>query len=287
MKTGLFSFILIIGIGFAPETWARWSSHQHCAQSLEDIKSELGKDPDDRFRGLVTHAVPLTTTTMIEAYPMGLFPWFITEMGTAAWFNPPKRGILWLDDIKFTSKELQFFRNAHKKYHWTLDGDFAKVIERCAKLRQGDTWISDDYLQEYPKLAEMGLAHSIEIWRNDNNKFAGGLYGVDINGTFTGESIVREPGEPHIDKYALYILSNLLRSVGRKWIDTQVQTPLIKQVGGKLVARDPQVLAQLVKQLDRDIVEHVDFETMRAEAQAEAKPFPKAPIEISEATSYH
>lgn len=279
--------MILFAIGFVPETWARWSTHEHCAQSLEDITSELKKKPDDRHKGLVTHRVPLTTTTMVEAYPMGLFPWFITEMGTAAWFNPAMRGVLWLDDIKFTSKELQFFRNAHKKYHWTLDKDFAQVIERCAKLRQGDTWISDEYLDEYPKLAEMGLAHSIEIWRNDNGKFAGGLYGVDMNGTFTGESIVREPDEPHIDKYALYILANLLRAAGRKWIDTQVRTPLIKQVGGKLVARDQQVLAQLIRQPGVELVEGVDFETLRAQAQTEAKPFPKANIEISEATSYH
>lgn len=268
MKTRSFSFILVVLILFSNQSFARWSAHEHCAHSLEDITSEFQKTPDDRHKGLVTHRVPLTTTTMMEAYPLGLFPWFITEMGTAAWFNPPERGVLWLDQIRFSSKEYQFFRNAFKKYHWTMDEAFSDVIRRCAELRKGDTWISDDYLNEYPRLAEKGMAHSIEIWRNDNGKLAGGLYGVDMNGTFTGESIYREPDEPHVDKYALYILAELLKSAGRKWIDTQVRTRLIETVGGVLVPRD-------------------EFLSLRAQAEAEALPFPKRTIEISQVPSYH
>lgn len=257
MKTWLFSNIVIFLFSFGSSAWARLTpEHETCAQSLEDIQSEFQHRPDDGRNGLITAQVPLTTTAMLTAYSKGIFPWFsIPKLQTAAWFSPPERGILHLDNVHFTSREQRFFRNADKKYHWTIDKAFEQVIKRCAELRAGDTWISKEYLSEYPKLARMGHAHSIEIWRNDNGKLAGGLYGVDVNGTFTGESIYHEPDERNVDKYALYILFELLKASERTWLDTQVRTPLIKQVGGELVSRDV-------------------FQKMRAKAEAENKPFP-------------
>ena len=49
------------------------------------------------------------------------------------------------------------------------------------------TWITHDMMDAYVRLAELGYAHSVEAWEED--ELAGGLYGVALGRVFYGESM--------------------------------------------------------------------------------------------------
>lgn len=53
---------------------------------------------------------------------------------------------------------------------------FGQVIEGCASDREEGTWITRGVVEAYHRLHELGHAHSIEVWRED--ELVGGMYGV-------------------------------------------------------------------------------------------------------------
>jgi leucyl/phenylalanyl-tRNA--protein transferase len=72
----------------------------------------------------------------------------------------------------------------------TLDTCFPEVIRHCAETPRKDaagTWITDEMIEAYCQLHELGFAHSAEAWQH--GELAGGLYGVSLGGCFFGESM--------------------------------------------------------------------------------------------------
>ena len=55
-------------------------------------------------------------------------------------------------------------------------------------LRRPDGWINNDFISAYSRLHELGWAHSVEVF-DRAGQLAGGLYGVRIDGLFSGESM--------------------------------------------------------------------------------------------------
>ena len=52
---------------------------------------------------------------------------------------------------------------------------------------QRGTWITEEMIEAYVKLHEMGYAKSVEVWQNE--ELVGGLYGIDLGHVFCGESM--------------------------------------------------------------------------------------------------
>ncbi|MCX7978028.1 MAG: hypothetical protein N2578_03405, partial [Bdellovibrionaceae bacterium] len=89
-------------------------------------------------------------------------------------------------------------------------------------------------------------AQSVEVWRGE--LLIGGLYGVYVNGVFSGESMFhREPGA---SKLALIKTVSILRQAGLEWMDIQMVTPLLAQFGGRLIPRE-QFLKRVLAHLRR------------------------------------
>ena len=82
-------------------------------------------------------------------------------------------------------------------------------------------------------LHRAGDAHSVEVW--DGEELAGGVYGVDSGGVFTGESMFYR--KPNGSKLALLHLIEHLRSRGATWLDCQVMTPHMEAFGARLITR--------------------------------------------------
>jgi leucyl/phenylalanyl-tRNA--protein transferase len=64
------------------------------------------------------------------------------------------------------------------------------VISNCQNIKQDGqdgTWITNDMIEAYCKLNELGIAKSIEVWQNE--ELVGGLYGIDLGHVFCGESM--------------------------------------------------------------------------------------------------
>lgn len=166
----------------------------------------------------------LDTTELIYAYAQGFFPMAVPEENNEIfWFKPDMRGIIPLADFHI-SKNLK--RLYHKDYFTLkINGDFEAVMRGCANRE--DTWISEDIIQTYCKLNEMGYAFSFETWLDD--KLVGGLYGVAIGRAFFGESMFHTVTDA--SKIALIFLVEFLNENNFKLLDTQYINDHLKQFG--------------------------------------------------------
>jgi leucyl/phenylalanyl-tRNA--protein transferase len=118
----------------------------------------------------------------------------------------------------------------------TLNKDFDQVISNCAHapFRKEGTWIVKDMKLAYMRLHELGYAHSIEVWQH--NELVGGLYGVAINGFFSGESMFYKKN--NASKVALISLAELLKTIGVSFIDCQILNPFLDDMGCIEIDRD-------------------------------------------------
>jgi len=96
------------------------------------------------------------------------------------------------------------------------------------------TWISEEIVRSYAELHRLGLAHSVESWRE--GRLVGGLYGVAIGGLFAGESMFHV--ESDASKVALVHLVERLRRGGFALLDSQyIVGPHMLQFGTVEITR--------------------------------------------------
>jgi len=95
---------------------------------------------------------------------------------------------------KFLKKQL---------YEVTFDTCFRHVIAMCAKLREGNTWITPEIIESYSKLHDLGFAHSVETWYE--GRLVGGLYGVSLGKCFFGESMFSTMDNASKQPLSLYV----------------------------------------------------------------------------------
>jgi len=179
--------------------------------------------------GLIAVGGDLHPETLIQAYSQGIFPWPIEGL-PLTWFCPWERGILFFRDLHI-SRSLQKALSKGE-FEITFDSDFHAVITHCANTpRKGEpgTWITPELVSAYTELHDLGLAHSVEVWKE--GKLVGGLYGVAVQGVFSAESKFHLV--PNASKIALVALVQKLRDAGLEWMDVQVLNPHIKTLGAK------------------------------------------------------
>ena len=97
------------------------------------------------------------------------------------------RGVIPLDGFRISSRLARTVRS--DAFTVTVDTAFKAVIAGCAAPQPGrdDTWINKRIRDLYVGLHELGHAHSVEVWQND--ELVGGLYGVSLGRAFFGESM--------------------------------------------------------------------------------------------------
>lgn len=194
--------------------------------------------PDPRTmttsQGIVAVGGNLQPTTLIAAYRAGIFPWFSEGM-PIAWFCPGERAILRFRNLHIPRSLARERRRT--TFRLTFNQAFPTVITTCARIRragESGTWITRGMIKAYCRLHELGHAHSIEVW--DKDELVGGLYGVEVAGTFAGESMFHT--RANASKFALLHLIEHLRNAGLEWIDVQMMTPHLEALGAELVGRD-------------------------------------------------
>jgi leucyl/phenylalanyl-tRNA--protein transferase len=197
--------------------------------SVWDFPSPQQMPKDD----LVTLGADLKPETLIDSYKHGIFPMHIQienkrEIG---WWSPQQRGILPLNKINISNS----LKKSMKKYFVTFDQDFDAVIEGCGDDKRPKGWINKEIKSAYKKLFELGYAHSVEVW-NKKDELVGGLYGVEVNGLFAGESMFHK--QTDASKTAMVYLVNQLKEAGGERIfDVQWQTPHLKSMGVIKISR--------------------------------------------------
>jgi leucyl/phenylalanyl-tRNA---protein transferase len=183
--------------------------------------------------GLLAVGGDLSAERLLEAYRVGIFPWYSDDQ-PILWWSPDPRFILQLNEFK-VSRSL---RRTLKKgiFSVTFDRAFEEVIRACATVpREGQagTWITAEMQEAYINLHRLGFAHSVECWFED--ELAGGLYGVSLGRAFFGESMFHHRSDA--SKVALATLVEKLKSWHFEFIDAQMATEHMITLGGKEIPR--------------------------------------------------
>ncbi|WP_018410814.1 leucyl/phenylalanyl-tRNA--protein transferase [Methyloversatilis thermotolerans] len=186
------------------------------------------REPD----GLLAAGHELTPQRILQAYRLGIFPWY-SEGQPVLWWSPDPRMVLVPSDIRVTRSLDKVLRN--RSYEVRCDSAFAAVMRACAEPRDGQagTWIGEDMIAAYCALHQAGWAHSVETWID--GRLAGGLYGMAIGRVFYGESMFSR--ERDASKIALVHLARYLEAQAYALIDCQMNTAHLASMGGREIAR--------------------------------------------------
>ena len=183
--------------------------------------------------GLLAIGGDLSPLRLLNAYANGIFPWF-NEGEPILWWSLDPRLVIRPGEMK-VSKSLRHTLKSGK-FEVRIDTNFRSVMEHCAgTTREGQdgTWITNDMLEAYCKLHELGFAHSFETYLND--QLVGGLYGVAIGKAFFGESMFHTVTDA--SKVAFYHLHQFLKKHEFKLIDCQQETAHLKSLGAYPIPR--------------------------------------------------
>ena len=192
--------------------------------------------------GLLAVGGDLSVNRLLLAYSHGIFPWYAYQLyDEPHWYCPMDRFVIFPKEIHISHSMKQLMRQG--KYHITMNQDFKGVINACSKADSRNTdmgaWLGPQMIRAYTQLHKMGIAHSVEVWEakeTENNtsiplRLVGGLYGIDLNGAFFGESMFSLV--PSASKLALIHLAQHLEKKGYSFIDCQFETTHLLSMGGQ------------------------------------------------------
>lgn len=188
---------------------------------------------DANEEGIVAVGGDVSPERLLLAYRNGIFPWPARGY-PLLWFSPDPRFALKPSDAHVSRSLRKLIRRT--KLRVTADRVFGDVISACAAMprpHQQGTWITRDLQEGYLGLHELGYAHSIEAWRED--QLVGGLYGVSLGRTFAGESMFAV--EPDASKLAFTTLLGHLALWGFQVVDCQVHTEHLARFGATMWPR--------------------------------------------------
>lgn len=197
---------------------------------------------------------------LAAAYRHVIFPWY-SPGDPILWWSPDPRAVLHPQALHISRSLRKFMRK--QLFHITLNYAFSSVIHACANARQEGTWISPAMIAAYCKLHELGYAHSIEVWYED--ELVGGLYGIAQGTLFCGESMFST--RDNASKCALVALvTHFMRYMEGNWYSTRIR-PLGRDRGAALDVSDgatritgyahrPILLAATSACADRRMIKH-------------------------------
>jgi leucyl/phenylalanyl-tRNA--protein transferase len=191
----------------------------------------------------------LTAEALIYAYTSGVFP-MAERDGTIYWYRPDPRAIIPIDTYK-PSKSLKPILN-RGQFEIRIDTQFEAVMRACAAPRtyEEETWISEEIIQAYVELFNMGFAHSVETY--EDGKLVGGLYGVHIGSAFFGESMFMSVS--NASKVAFHYLIEILRTNEFNLLDTQFMNDNVQRYGAIEIKR-----AEYERRLSRALLRASEF----------------------------
>ncbi len=182
--------------------------------------------------GLLAAGGDLSEPRLLNAYRNGIFPWY-NPGEPILWWSPNPRCVLFPQDLYLSRSMRKRLRKTD--YTVTFDCAFARVVAACAAPRQKQegTWISEDIFKAYLNLHRRGIAHSVEVWIDQ--QLAGGLYGLSIGKVFFGESMFASQRD--CSKIAFAWLTTQLQYWGYELIDCQVYNDHLASLGASEIPR--------------------------------------------------
>lgn len=193
----------------------------------------------------ITSFPHLDLDTLLNSYMNGIFPMAESRFDESIfWVKPKLRGILPLDSFH-TSKSLKKHILKNQSVI-KFNENFELILDGCSKRE--DTWINSTLSNTYKLLYKAGYAQSVEVF--ESNKLVGGLFGININGAFFGESMYS--ASPNASKIALKFLIERLKICGYSLFDTQFITDHLISLGAIEITQN-NYLSLLNKALKQEV----------------------------------
>lgn len=200
------------------------------------LTSELYFPPVDNAsaEGILGFGGDLSSERLILAYESGVFPWF-EEDQPIIWWAPNPRMVLFFDELNISKSMRNIFNR--NTFRITFNQEFRSIITSCQQSKregQTDTWITNDMIEAYCKLHDLGIAKSVEVWQN--KELVGGLYGIDLGHIFCGESMFSKVS--NASKVAFITLAKELQSKNYQLLDCQVYNEHLYSLGCREIPRE-------------------------------------------------
>lgn len=180
--------------------------------------------------GLLAIGGDLSTERLLLAYNQGIFPWF-SEGEPICWYSPHERCVIFSQEVIISKSMSKLFKK--NIFEIRINTAFAEVIENCKTIKrkgQDGTWITHEMKEAYLKLNKNGVAKSIEVWQS--NKLVGGMYGLEINKVFCGESMFSK-----VSNASKAAVIWLCKSNQYKLLDCQVPNEHLLSLGATLISQ--------------------------------------------------
>lgn len=176
--------------------------------------------------GIIAIGGDLSPERLILAYKKGIFPWF-NEDEPILWWFPHDRFVLFPENLHVSKSMKKVFKD--QMFTFTENKAFREVILNCSNVNrknQDGTWITNDMVEAYCKLNELGIAKSIEVWKD--NQLVGGFYGIEMENVFCGESMFA-----HVSNASKAGFIQFVAKYHKKYelIDCQVYTDHLASLG--------------------------------------------------------
>lgn len=186
--------------------------------------------------GLLAASRELSVDRLLDAYRHGIFPWYAAGE-PVLWWSPHPRMVLFTDEFHVSRTFGKTLRRAARSDTIELRANsaFEAVMRACAEPRGGEagTWITPEMIAAYTALHRLGVAVSMETWRD--GELVGGLYGISIGRMFYGESMFTRVADA--SKMALAALVRLLLGEKVRVIDCQQNTRHLASLGAREIGR--------------------------------------------------
>lgn len=204
-----------------------WLDPNDKTESFPDVSLAL-REPN----GLLAVGGALTSRRLLNAYMQGIFPWY-NQGQPVLWWCPDPRAVLFPSDARVSRSMRKEIRKGAFKV--TADTAFQQVIRACAAPRANShgTWITQDVIDAYTHLHNIGLAHSVETWHH--GQLVGGLYGISLGKVFFGESMFSHM--TNASKIAFIYLVHELEAWGYDVVDCQIQSAHLRSLGSRDIPR--------------------------------------------------
>ena len=180
--------------------------------------------------GLLAIGGDLKPDRILAAYKSGIFPWF-SDNDPVCWYAPHERCVIFPSKIHVSKSMLKSKRA--NKFNVKTNTAFAAVIAACKSTERKDqngTWITDEMGEAYTKLHALGIAKSIEVWQNE--QLVGGIYGVEVNNVFCGESMFS-----NVSNASKAAMIWLCTQNNYTLIDCQIRTDHLISMGAEMISQ--------------------------------------------------
>lgn len=181
--------------------------------------------------GIVAYGYDLTPERLLEAYQNGIFPWY-NEEEPVLWWSPNPRFVLFPEKLHISKNIKKLLRK--NIYQVTYNQSFEEVIRNCASIPRKDqdgTWIHPEMIATYTQLHQLGYAHSVEVWYE--NQLVGGLYGIKMGNIFCGESMFSRKSNAS----QVGLITFLQQHPEIELVDCQVYSEYLEKLGAEEIPR--------------------------------------------------